>query len=82
MDRLRSAAEKVELDQAIAGIEVLRKRMQAARTPASLQVVAGLDAALDALGLSSAKVCPNGPQLPEDAGTRGSLARNFPSKIS
>ena len=58
MDRLRSTAEKVELEQAIVGIEVLRKRMQAALTPASLQVVAALNAALGALGRGSAEVMP------------------------
>jgi len=50
MDRLRSEAENVELAHAIAGIEVLRNRMLASRTPASLQVVDCLNAALRSLG--------------------------------
>jgi phytoene/squalene synthetase len=50
MDRLRQVAENTELAHAVAGIEVLRNRMLASRSPASRQVVAGLSAALRALG--------------------------------
>jgi hypothetical protein len=54
MDRISREATNIELAHAIARIEVLTDRMLAAPTPASLQVVAGLDAALRALGRSSA----------------------------
>jgi hypothetical protein len=50
MDRLRRGAENTELARAVAGIEVLRNRMLASRSPASRQVVVGLNAALRALG--------------------------------
>jgi hypothetical protein len=50
MDRLRREAENTELAHAVAGIEVLRNRMLASRSPTSRQVVAGLTAALCALG--------------------------------
>jgi hypothetical protein len=74
MDRISREATKIELAHAIARIEVLRDRMQAARTPGSLQVVAGLDAALDALGLGSAELIPstvaNCPRTPARRGWR------------
>jgi hypothetical protein len=50
MDRLRREAENTELAHAVAGIEVLRNRMLASRSPASRQVVVGLNDALRALG--------------------------------
>jgi hypothetical protein len=50
MDRLRRGAENTELTHAIAGTEVLRNRMLASRSPASRQAVAGITAALLALG--------------------------------
>jgi hypothetical protein len=50
MDRLRQIAENTEFAHAIAGIELLRNSMLASRSPASRQVVAGLNAALRALG--------------------------------
>jgi hypothetical protein len=50
MDRLRRGAENTELAHAIFAIQVLRNRMLASRSPASHEVVAGLDAALRALG--------------------------------
>ena len=50
MDRLRRGAENTTLAHAIAETKVLRNRMLASRSPASRQVVAGLDAALRALG--------------------------------
>jgi len=50
MDRLRQVAENTELAHAIAGIELLRNRMLASRSPASHEIVAGLNAALRALG--------------------------------
>jgi hypothetical protein len=52
MDRLRLEAENTELANAIAQIEVLRNRMLAWRSPASDQVVVGLNVALGALGRS------------------------------
>jgi hypothetical protein len=51
MDRLRQVAEKAELAQAVAGIEVLRNRMLESNLPASRQVFAALTAALSALEL-------------------------------
>ncbi len=50
MDRLRRGAENSELAHAVAGIKILRNRMLASPSPASRQVVAGLNAALRALG--------------------------------
>jgi hypothetical protein len=50
MDRLRRGAENAELAQAVVGIELLKNRMLASRSPASQQVVAGLNVALHALG--------------------------------
>jgi len=50
MDRLRQEASRTELTNAIASIETLRKQMLASRSDAARQVVAGLDAALCALG--------------------------------
>ena len=50
MDRLRSVADDSEIAGAIAGIELLKDRMMVSRSPASHQVVAGLNAALRALG--------------------------------
>ena len=50
MDRLRKGADNVEIARALAGIEALRNRMLASQSPASRQVVAGLNAALRALG--------------------------------
>ena len=51
MDRLRQGAEDAEFAHAVAGIEVLRKRMLESILPASRQVFAALTAALSALGL-------------------------------
>lgn len=51
MDRLRQGAEKAELAQAVAGIEVLRNTMLESNLPASHQVFAALTAALSALEL-------------------------------
>jgi hypothetical protein len=50
MDRLRRGAEHAEFAHAVAGIKVLRNTMLASRSPAALQVISGLDAALRALG--------------------------------
>jgi hypothetical protein len=46
----RSEAEKAELAHAIVGTEVLRNRMAASCSPVSHELVAGLNAALRALG--------------------------------
>jgi hypothetical protein len=50
MDRLRREAEKAEVANAVAGIKTLRNRMLVSRSPASDQVVAGLNTVLEALG--------------------------------
>jgi hypothetical protein len=50
MDRLRRVAEDSEIARAIAGIEFLKNRMMVSRSPTSHQVIAGLNAALRALG--------------------------------
>jgi hypothetical protein len=50
MDQLRHVAEHNELTHAVAGVEVLRNRLLASPSPASLEVVAGLNTALRALG--------------------------------
>jgi hypothetical protein len=50
MDRLRQAASRTEFTNAIACIETLRNQMLASRSDAARQVVAGLNAALCALG--------------------------------
>jgi hypothetical protein len=50
IDRTRRGAEDSELAQAIAGIEVFKNGILASRSPASRQVVAGLNVALCALG--------------------------------
>jgi hypothetical protein len=50
MDRLRREAENTKLAHAITETEVLRNRMLASRSSASSRVVAGLNAALRALG--------------------------------
>jgi hypothetical protein len=50
MDQLRKGANNVEIAHAVAGIEVLRNKMLVSQSPASRQVVAGLNAALRALG--------------------------------
>jgi biotin synthase-related radical SAM superfamily protein len=50
MDWVKRQATNIELAHAMAKIEVLKDSMLAARTPDSLEVVAGLDAALRALG--------------------------------
>jgi hypothetical protein len=51
MDKLRQEAEKAELAQAVAGVEVLRNKMLESNLPVSRQVFAALTAALSALGL-------------------------------
>jgi hypothetical protein len=53
MDRLRQVAQQAELALAVGAIEALRSRMLSSRSAASRQVVAGLGAALLALGSSA-----------------------------
>jgi hypothetical protein len=50
MDRLRQAATQAVFTNAIASIETLRSRMLASRSDDARQVIAGLNAALCALG--------------------------------
>ena len=50
MDRLRKEADCIEIAHAAARLEVLRSIMQACESPVSRQVVAGINAALHALG--------------------------------
>jgi hypothetical protein len=50
MDLLRAAAVVAEVDHAALGIEVLRTRLAGSPSPVSREVVAGIDAALRALG--------------------------------
>ena len=50
MDRLRKEADCIEIARAAARLEVLRSRMQASKSPVSRQVVAGINAARQALG--------------------------------
>jgi hypothetical protein len=49
LDRLRQTAERAELVQAVAAIEVLRSRLLASRSPAAREVIAGLTGALRAI---------------------------------
>ena len=51
MDRLRQEADDIEIACAVAEIKMLRNRMLVLETPDSREVVAGIDAALGALGL-------------------------------
>lgn len=53
MDQLREVAARVEIALALAGIEILRTRLIGSSSPISRDVVAGLDAALQALGRTS-----------------------------
>jgi hypothetical protein len=50
MDRLRRTAEDAELTLAVAGIEFLRSRLLASCSPAADELIAGLTAALLAIG--------------------------------
>jgi hypothetical protein len=50
MDRLRQVAEDAELALAVAGIEFLRSRLLASHSPGADDVIAGLTAALVAIG--------------------------------
>ena len=50
MDRLLKEADGIEIAHAVAEIEVLRNTMPAFDSPGSRQVVAGISAALRALG--------------------------------
>jgi hypothetical protein len=51
MDRPRKEADDIEIACAVAEIKMLRNRMLVLETPDSREVVAGIDAALGALGL-------------------------------
>jgi hypothetical protein len=53
MDMLRHAAFRAELTHAVANIEILRSGMLALGSESARQVVAGLDAALRALGCTA-----------------------------
>jgi hypothetical protein len=50
MDKLRAKAACVEIYHAVDAIELLRERLLGSSAPAACEVVAGLDAALRALG--------------------------------
>jgi hypothetical protein len=76
MDRLRRAAEQADLAHAVAAIEVLRSRLLASRSPKFHEVIAGLTAALLAIGRDAGENGlsqePHGPQafLLRDFATR------------
>jgi len=50
MDRLRSCASNIEIDQTVAGLKVLRARLSGISTPAARQALDGINAILVVLG--------------------------------
>jgi hypothetical protein len=58
MDRLRRAAGRAELVHTVAGIEVLRSRLRASRSPDAREVIASLTEALRAIGRDTSESGP------------------------